>query len=65
MLLAFFIWYGAVRFAVESLKADNWTFFGVPVAQTIAATTVIGAAIVLVARHARGPGPGEPRPVPA
>ena len=65
LLLVFFIWYGAVRFAVESLKADNWTFFGVPVAQIIAAITVTGAAIILVARHARGPDPGEARPVPA
>ena len=44
LLLVFFIWYGAVRFVVESLKADNWTFFGVPTAQIIAAVTVIGAA---------------------
>ncbi len=58
LLLAFFIWYGVVRFAVESLKADNWTFFGVPVAQIVAAITVVGAAIVLVVRHRRKPGPG-------
>ncbi|HEY5433968.1 MAG TPA: prolipoprotein diacylglyceryl transferase family protein, partial [Candidatus Limnocylindrales bacterium] len=49
----FFIWYGAVRFVVESLKADNWLFFGVPTAQVIAAITVIGAAVILVVRHAR------------
>jgi phosphatidylglycerol:prolipoprotein diacylglycerol transferase len=65
LLLVFFIWYGAVRYAVESLKADNWTFFGVPVAQIIAAITVIGAAVILVTRHARGPDPGEARPIPA
>jgi phosphatidylglycerol:prolipoprotein diacylglycerol transferase len=65
LLLVFFIWYGAVRFGVESLKADNWTFFGVPVAQIIAAITVAGAASILVARHARGPDPGEATPVPA
>jgi phosphatidylglycerol:prolipoprotein diacylglycerol transferase len=65
LLLVFFIWYGAVRFGVESLKADNWTFFGVPVAQIIAAITVVGAAIILAARHARGPDPGETRPIPA
>ncbi|HEY7937708.1 MAG TPA: prolipoprotein diacylglyceryl transferase [Candidatus Limnocylindrales bacterium] len=59
LLLVFFIWYGTVRFAVESLKADNWTFFGVPVAQIIAAITVAGAAIILVARHSRGPDPRE------
>jgi phosphatidylglycerol:prolipoprotein diacylglycerol transferase len=64
LLLVFFIWYGTVRFAVESLKADNWTFFGVPVAQIIAGITVAGATIILLARHARGTDPGEARPVP-
>jgi phosphatidylglycerol:prolipoprotein diacylglycerol transferase len=53
LLLIFFIWYGAVRFAVESLKADNWLFFGVPTAQIIAALTVVGAAVILSVRHAR------------
>ncbi len=65
LLLVFFIWYGTVRFGVESLKADNWTFFGVPVAQIIAAITVIGAMIILVTRHARGRDPGQATGVPA
>ena len=30
LLLIFFIWYGAVRFALETLRVDNWTFFGRP-----------------------------------
>ena len=45
-------WYGSVRFVVESLKADNWLFFGVPTAQIVAAITVIGSGAILVARHA-------------
>jgi phosphatidylglycerol---prolipoprotein diacylglyceryl transferase len=57
LLLIFFIWYGTVRFGVESLKADNGTFFGVPVAQIIAAITVVGAAVILVARHLRAAQP--------
>jgi phosphatidylglycerol:prolipoprotein diacylglycerol transferase len=40
LLLVFFIWYGSVRFVVESLKADNWLFFGVPTAQIVAGITV-------------------------
>ena len=62
LLLVFFMWYGAVRFVVESLKADNWLFFGVPTAQIIAAITVVGAAVILVVRHARPPagGPADP-----
>ena len=55
LLLVFFLWYGSVRFVVESLKADNWLFFGVPTAQIIAATTALGAAVILVVRHARSP----------
>ena len=53
LLLVFFIWYGVVRFAVESLKADNWLFFGVPTAQIFAASTAIAAAVILVVRHLR------------
>ena len=53
LLLVFFIWYGSVRFVVESLKADNWLFFGVPTAQIVAAITVLGSAVILVVRHAR------------
>jgi phosphatidylglycerol---prolipoprotein diacylglyceryl transferase len=60
LLLVFFIWYGAVRFAVESLKADNWRIFGVPTAQIVAAITFLGAAAILVARHARAPRIGPP-----
>jgi phosphatidylglycerol---prolipoprotein diacylglyceryl transferase len=60
LLLVFFIWYGAVRFAVESLKADNWRIFGVPTAQIVAAITVLGAAAILVGRHARSVRIGPP-----
>ena len=35
LLLTFFIWYGVTRFALETLRADNWTFFGVPTAQIV------------------------------
>jgi len=63
LLLVFFIWYGVVRFAVESLKADNWRLFGVPTAQIVAAITVLGAAAILVVRHARSPRVGPPEVV--
>ena len=53
LLLVFFIWYGSVRFVVESLKADNWIFFGVPTAQIFAVVTAVGAAVILVVRHLR------------
>ena len=51
LLLVFFIWYGSVRFAVETLKADNWTFFGIPTAMLISAVAVVGALGILVLRH--------------
>jgi phosphatidylglycerol:prolipoprotein diacylglycerol transferase len=59
LLLGFFIWYGVVRFAVESLKADNWTFFGVPTAQIVALMTIGAAAVILVGRHATGSSPAR------
>jgi phosphatidylglycerol---prolipoprotein diacylglyceryl transferase len=55
LLLVFFIWYGSVRFVLESLKANNWVIFGVPTAQLIAGATVAGAAVILAVRHARRP----------
>ena len=51
LLLVFFIWYGSVRFAVETLKADNWTFFGIPTAMLISAVAVVSALGILVLRH--------------
>jgi len=63
LLLVFFIWYGVVRFAVESLKADNWRLFGIPTAQIVAAITVLGASAILVVRHARSPRVGPPEVV--
>ncbi len=63
LLLIFFIWYGVVRFAVESLKANDWVFFGIPTAQIIAAATVIVAAVALVVRHRRPVGVGPPEGV--
>ena len=52
LLLVFFIWYGSVRFVIESLKADNGLIFGVPTAQIVEAVTVLGSAVILVIRHA-------------
>jgi len=65
LLLVFFIWYGVVRFALETLKTNNWLFFGVPTAQVVAAITVVLALAILVARHSgRGPLRDTRRPTP-
>jgi phosphatidylglycerol:prolipoprotein diacylglycerol transferase len=60
VLLAFFIWYGTVRFFVESLKADNWVLFGIPTAQIFSAAFVVGSAVTLGARHLRRPDLPDP-----
>lgn len=54
LLLVFFIWYSAVRFWLETFRVDNWTFFGVPTAQIVAAAFIVGSAAVLVWRHRPG-----------
>jgi phosphatidylglycerol---prolipoprotein diacylglyceryl transferase len=50
----FFIWYGVVRFVLENLRADNWTFFGIPVAQIVSLAFVVGGIITLLYRHRPG-----------
>ena len=52
--MLFFIWYGLVRFALETLRSDNWTFYGVPVAQLVSLAFVVGAVAVLFWRHRPG-----------
>ena len=37
LFLIFFIWYAVVRFALETLRVDNWTFFGIPTAMVVSA----------------------------
>jgi len=51
LLLIFFIWYGVVRFVLETLREANWTFNGVPVAQIVSLVFVIPAAVILAWRH--------------
>lgn len=53
LLLIFFIWYGVTRFALESLREDNWTFFGVPTAQIVSMAFIAIGVIGLVLRHRR------------
>ncbi len=60
LLLLFFVWYGIVRFGLETFRADNWTFFGVPVAQIVSVLFIIGALAVLGWRHRPGHALDEP-----
>src|SRR5215211_3973867 len=56
LLLIFFIWYGLTRFGLETLRADNWTFYGIPTAQIVTLAFILVGAFGLVYRH----GPGRP-----
>ncbi len=51
LLLVFFAWYGATRFALETLREDNWTFFGVPTAQIVSLVFIAVGVVGLVLRH--------------
>ncbi len=51
LALTFFIWYGVVRFMLETLRNDNWTFFGVPMAQIVSLLFILPAVAILLWRH--------------
>ena len=51
LLLIFFIWYGVTRFLLETLRADNWTFFGVPMAQIVSMIFIAIGVVGLILRH--------------
>jgi phosphatidylglycerol:prolipoprotein diacylglycerol transferase len=56
LLAVFFIWYGVVRFGLETLRADSWTFFGVPMAQIFSTIFILlGIAIIVVRRLSAAP----------
>jgi phosphatidylglycerol:prolipoprotein diacylglycerol transferase len=56
LLGIFFVWYGVVRFALETLRTGNWTFNGLPTAWLFAAAFIVAGLAILALRHAR-PGP--------
>jgi phosphatidylglycerol---prolipoprotein diacylglyceryl transferase len=57
LLLIFLVWYGVTRFVLETLRHDNWTFFGVPMAQIVTSGFILVGLVGLWYRH----GPGRPR----
>ncbi len=61
LLLLFFVWYGLVRFVLETFRQDNWIFFGVPTAQIVSLLFVVPALLILAWRHR----PGHPLDDPA
>ena len=51
LVLIFFIWYAVVRFALETLRVNNWTFNGIPTAMVVSAAIVVISVGCLVIRH--------------
>jgi phosphatidylglycerol:prolipoprotein diacylglycerol transferase len=56
LLLIFLVWYGVTRFALEGLRVDNWTFFGIPTARIVTLGFILVGLLGLIYRH----GPGRP-----
>ena len=65
ILLMFFVWYGVVRFVLETFRNDNWTFFGVPTAQVVSLAFIIPSLAILVWRHRPGHPLDDPPTNPA
>jgi phosphatidylglycerol---prolipoprotein diacylglyceryl transferase len=59
IVLLWFMWYGATRFALEPLRTNNWTFFDIPVASIISGLFVAGAVALFAWRHRPGAAAGE------
>ena len=51
LFLVFLVWYGVTRFVLENLREDNWTFFGIPVAQIVSLTVILIGIVGLFVRH--------------
>lgn len=60
MLLLYFIWYGAERFALEFLREGNWVVGAIPTAQIVGIIFVLGSVGLLVWRHKRAHLPDSP-----
>jgi phosphatidylglycerol:prolipoprotein diacylglycerol transferase len=54
LLFAFFIWYGAVRFLLEPLRQENWTFNGIPTAMLVSLGFIVVGVAALLWRHRPG-----------
>jgi phosphatidylglycerol:prolipoprotein diacylglycerol transferase len=54
LLFIFFIWYGAVRFALENLRENNWLLLGIPTAQIVSLAFILVGFLGLLWRN-RGP----------
>jgi phosphatidylglycerol:prolipoprotein diacylglycerol transferase len=51
LLLTFFIWYGVVRFLLEPLRQEVWTFNGIPTAMLVSFAFIVVGVAALIWRH--------------
>jgi phosphatidylglycerol:prolipoprotein diacylglycerol transferase len=65
LILLFFAWYGVVRFGLEFLRQENWTFQGIPTAQIVSLLFIVPSLAVLVWRHRPGHPDDDPPSRPA
>ena len=65
LILLFFAWYGVVRFGLEFLRQENWTFQGIPTAQIVSLLFIVPSLAVLAWRHRPGHPDDDPPSRPA
>jgi phosphatidylglycerol:prolipoprotein diacylglycerol transferase len=59
LFLIWLIWYSAVRFALETLRVDNWTLGGIPTASIMSTLLIVGSLVVMAWRHRPGAASGD------
>jgi len=64
LLLTVFIWYGLVRFCLETLRHANWTFDGFAVAQIVSLAFIVPSLLILAWRHRPGHPDDDPPTFP-
>ncbi len=65
LLLLFLVWYGIVRFSLETLRHANWTFDGFAVAQLVSLGFIVPSLLILAWRHRPGHPDDDPPTIPA
>jgi phosphatidylglycerol:prolipoprotein diacylglycerol transferase len=65
LILLFFAWYGVVRFGLEFLRQENWTFQGIPTAQIVSLLFIVPSLAMLIWRHRPGHPDDDPPSHPA
>ena len=59
LLLLWAMWYAVVRFALETLRSQNWTLGGIPTAMIVSTVVFVIAGGILLWRHRPGAAGGD------